>query len=275
MPELTETDPRAAAVLAGILAGQAAALHVVFMRGFADVLSNRQRSLRDVSRALKAQNQCRMALRLLLALRAVEQSQKNSRNRTNRLLKEEIPPHDQALGKAAPNVHLCQAEAPPQGIGMDARAPGPAGGADPVLATVEKIDWSANRLRQGPLRLECAQARLQKPRLCRRQARGTAASPRLRPHHRHRQAPPPHPLSRQRVGRNLNPTSPRAARLRSSEGRWGDRLSRSRAFARSPPRCLKPGRCVRHGPWHRLGSRAILAAKYAKYGGETCAHSNT
>jgi hypothetical protein len=32
---------------------------------------------------------------------------------------------------------------------------------------------------------------------------------------------------------------------------------------------------VRHGPWHRLGSRAILAAKYAKYGGETCAHSNT
>jgi hypothetical protein len=91
LPELMETDPRAAAVLADILAGQAAALHVVFMRGFVDVLSNRERSLRDVSRALKAQNQCRIALRLMLALRAAEQSQKKSRNRTNRLLKDEKP----------------------------------------------------------------------------------------------------------------------------------------------------------------------------------------
>jgi len=115
VPELTETDPRAAAVLAGILAGQAAALHVVFMRGFADVLSNRQRSLRDVSRALKAQNQCRMALRLLLALRAVEQSQKNSRNRTNKLMKAEIVLYDQQLTNAPAGPDLCSRQpAPPR-----------------------------------------------------------------------------------------------------------------------------------------------------------------
>jgi len=54
LPEPIETDPRAAAVVAKILARQAAALHVVFMRGFVDVLSNKDRSLRDVSRALKA-----------------------------------------------------------------------------------------------------------------------------------------------------------------------------------------------------------------------------
>jgi hypothetical protein len=71
-----ETDPRTAAVVAETLARQAAALHVVFMRGFAEVLSKKDRSLRDVSRALKAQNQCRIALRLMLALRAVEQSPK-------------------------------------------------------------------------------------------------------------------------------------------------------------------------------------------------------
>ena len=77
MPEPMETDPHPATVIANILAGQAAALHRVFMRGFVDVLANKDRSLRDVSRALKAQNQCRMALRLLIALRALEQSQKN------------------------------------------------------------------------------------------------------------------------------------------------------------------------------------------------------
>ena len=83
MPEPIETEPHLAGVLADILAGQAAALHVVFMRGFADVLSKKDRSLRDVSRALKAQNQCRIALRLLLKLRAVIELQKNLRNRTN------------------------------------------------------------------------------------------------------------------------------------------------------------------------------------------------
>jgi hypothetical protein len=219
MLELIEPDPSAAAVVAKILARQAAALHVVFMRGFVDVLSNRDRSLRDVSRALKAQNQCRIALRLMLALRALEQSQKNSRNRTNRLLKEKIPHDDQALGKAAPNVHLCQAEAPPQRIGLVAPklrsseggvvtgAPRQASGADPILATVEKIDRSANRRRQDPLHLECAQTRAQKPRLYRTEARRATASSRLRRDNRPRQAPPPHALSHQGIGRSLNLTS--------------------------------------------------------------------
>ena len=54
---------------------------------------------------------------------------------------------------------------------------------------------------------------------------------------------------------------------------WGDCPSRSPTLARSPPRCLEPSHCMRCRHWHRLGSRAILAAKYVKYGGETCAHS--
>ncbi len=41
MPELIETDPRAAAVMAETLARQAAALHVVFMRGFVDILAKK------------------------------------------------------------------------------------------------------------------------------------------------------------------------------------------------------------------------------------------
>jgi len=77
LPELIETDPHAVAVLADKLARHAAALHVVFMRGFAEILAKKERSLRDASRALRAQNQCRIALRLLLKLRAVMDSQKN------------------------------------------------------------------------------------------------------------------------------------------------------------------------------------------------------
>ena len=77
MPELIETDLHAAAVLAETLGRHAAALHVVFMRGFVDVLFKKERSLRDVSRALKAQNQSRTALRLVLKLRAVIESEKN------------------------------------------------------------------------------------------------------------------------------------------------------------------------------------------------------
>ena len=76
MPELIEPDEHATAVLAETLARQAAALHVVFMRAFAEILSNNERSPRDVSRALKAQHQCRTAIRLLIELRAAEQSQK-------------------------------------------------------------------------------------------------------------------------------------------------------------------------------------------------------
>jgi hypothetical protein len=48
---------------------------------------------------------------------------------------------------------------------------------------------------------------------------------------------------------------------------------------KSAARLIAPSPGLRSGgrrhPWHRLGSRAILNAKYAKYGGETCAHSNT
>ena len=97
MPELMETDPHAAAVLAETLARHAAALHRLFMRTFVDVLSNKERSLRDVSRALKAQHQCRTALRLMIKLRASERSQKKSWNRTNELMKTKIVPYDQRL----------------------------------------------------------------------------------------------------------------------------------------------------------------------------------
>ena len=82
MPEPIEARLPAPAVLADALARHAAALHVVFMRGFADILAKRDRSLRDASRTLKAQNLCRMAFGLLLKLQALEQAQKNSRNRT-------------------------------------------------------------------------------------------------------------------------------------------------------------------------------------------------
>jgi len=278
LPEPMETDARAAAVMAETLARQAAGLHRLFMRTFADVLSNKDRSLRDVSRALKAQNQCRIVLRLMLALRALEQAQKKSRNRTNRLLRGENLHHDQILAKASPEARLWSTKAPPQTVGMVSRTTCSTGGVAPVLATVDKVDRSANPLGQSPLRRECAQTRLQKPGLYRREARRAAACPRLRPNNRPGQNAPPHPVSHQRT---LNPTSPNAGRSirRSAFARsrigWGEPLQRSRTFARSPPRCLEPSRCMRLKPWHRLGSRAILAAKYVKYGGETCAHSNT
>jgi len=75
------------AALADLLAAQAAALHRVFARAFGDILSGNTRSFRDVGRALRAQNQCRIALRLLVGLRAAEQRTKKSRNRTNELLR--------------------------------------------------------------------------------------------------------------------------------------------------------------------------------------------
>jgi len=72
MPEPMETDPNTAVALADLLAAQAIALDRLFMRAFGDILSGNTRSLRDVSRALKAQAQSRTALRLLRALRAAE-----------------------------------------------------------------------------------------------------------------------------------------------------------------------------------------------------------
>jgi len=243
LPELMETEPRAAAVVAKILARQAAALHVVFMRGLVDVLSNKEPSLRDVSRALKAQNQCRIALRLMLALRAVEQSQKKSRNRTNRLLKKEIPHHAQALGRAAPNVRLCPANSPPQKVGLVARTTCSTGGAAPILAAVEKVDRSANRRRQDPLHLECAQTRPQEQSPYRTEARRAPASPRLRRDNRPRQNAPACPISdgncrrRQQehrvnpefhlppVGRSIRPRVPRTRKI----DRW--RAKRARALS--------------------------------------------
>ena len=99
MPEPIGTEPQTNA-MAETLAGQAAALHGLFTRTFGDVLSNKVRSHRDVGRALKAQAQCRTALKLLSALRKAEQALKKSRNRANGLLKEENLHHDQALGQA-------------------------------------------------------------------------------------------------------------------------------------------------------------------------------
>ena len=87
--EPTEDDPTLAA-LASLLAVQASRLHRLFMRTFADILSNKVRSDRDVSRALRAQAQSRAALLLLRALRAA-QSEK-SRNRNERTIGREKSP---------------------------------------------------------------------------------------------------------------------------------------------------------------------------------------
>ena len=47
------------------------------------------------------------------------------------------------------------------------------------------------------------------------------------------------------------------------------RRNAARPRLKYKPQCL--GASVRR-PWRRAGSRAILPAKYAKYGGETCGH---
>ena len=187
MPEPIDRDPHAAAVLAVVLAGHAAALDRLFARTFADILSNKIRSLRDVSRALTAQAQCRTALRLLHALRALERAREKSRNRTNRLLQEDNSHHDQALGQAPSESRSWPGEAPPQVLGLVARAPRPSGGGDPRLATLEKVDGSENERGQDPFRLECAQARLPKSPLHRTGPRGAPAYPPGRPNHRPRQ----------------------------------------------------------------------------------------
>ena len=115
MLEPIEDDPQLAG-LAELLAAQARDLHRVFMHAFVDMLSGKTRSFRDVSRALKAQNQCRIALRVLLALRAAMEAQKKSRNRTNELLEGENPDHDQDLRRASSEAHSCPDEAHAQGL---------------------------------------------------------------------------------------------------------------------------------------------------------------
>ena len=94
--EPIEDDPHLAA-LAELLAVQARDLNRIFARAFGDMLLGKTRSLRDIGRALKAQNQCRIALRLLLALRAA--AEKKSRNRTNGLLEKENRRHTKTLDK--------------------------------------------------------------------------------------------------------------------------------------------------------------------------------
>src|SRR5262249_5189212 len=80
------------------------------------MLSGKTRSFRDVGRALKAQNQCRIAVRVLLALRAAMDVQKKSRNRTNELLEDENSHRDQDLGRAASEPRSCPDKAPAQGL---------------------------------------------------------------------------------------------------------------------------------------------------------------
>ena len=112
--EPIEDDPHLAA-LADLLAAQARDLHRVFARAFADMLLGKTRSFRDVGRALKAQHQCRIALRLLVALRAAGQTTKKSPNRTNRLLREENRHHDQDLGQAPSESPSCPDQAAHRG----------------------------------------------------------------------------------------------------------------------------------------------------------------
>ena len=247
MPE-PENHLPSAAVLADVLAGQAAALHVVFMCGFLEMLLDKKRSLRDASRTLKAQNQCRMAFGLLLKLQALEQTEKKSRNRTSRLLKEENPNHDQALGKTPQDARLCPPQTPPQRVGVVPRTPRWAGGADPRLGALEKGDRSPNGRRQGPLRPECLETRLPKPRLHSKEARRAAASPRVRRDHRACQAPPPRRLSHRCFGQTLDPTSSNAGRSkRRREARrfgWADCLQRSRTCAPSSPHSSALSPCL-------------------------------
>jgi hypothetical protein len=111
--EPIEDDPHLAA-LAELLAAQVRDLSRVFARAFGDMLLGKTRSSRDIGRALKAQNQCRIALRLLLALRAAEESSKKTRNRTNKLLEKENLHHDQDFGQALAESPWCPDQTPPQ-----------------------------------------------------------------------------------------------------------------------------------------------------------------
>jgi hypothetical protein len=66
------------AALKDRLAAQARALNGVFAGAVGDMLRGKTRSFRDIGRALEAQNQCRTILRVVIALRAAEQSKKST-----------------------------------------------------------------------------------------------------------------------------------------------------------------------------------------------------
>jgi hypothetical protein len=112
------------AALAEVLAAQVHGLNRVFTRAVQDMLLGKTRSFRDVGRALKAQDQCRTAFRVLLALRAAMEMQKKSRNRTDELLKGENRDHHQDLGRAPSEGRSCPDRAQPQEIGLITRAGG-------------------------------------------------------------------------------------------------------------------------------------------------------
>ena len=174
--------------LISVLARQAFALDRLFMRAAADILLGKDRSLRDASRAVKAQHQSRTAFRLLIALQAARQKAEKSRNRTNELLERENPHHDQTLGQAPSETRLCRRQAPTQGLASG--APCPAGRDHPHLEALEKVERSADAGGQGPLGLERAEARLPKPPVRRAGPAGASAHTRRRSDDRARQAPP-------------------------------------------------------------------------------------
>lgn len=93
------------AVLADVLVAQAIALNRVYARAFGDILRGKTRSLRDVGRALKAQNQCRIALKLLIALRG-------RGNRTTKLLEAENSHHSQGRGHPVERPLVARTAAP-------------------------------------------------------------------------------------------------------------------------------------------------------------------
>src|SRR6185503_2663138 len=234
------------------------------------------------------------------ALRALEQAQKKSRNRTNRLLRGENLHHDQILAKASPEARLWSTKAPPQSVEMvggrvrakvaarilNPTAPntGSGGGIRPSnFVPQPNTAFPSSLVGRGPVSDSGAVAGPSEDGL------GVSTAPMrvrgvpdvvLKPTSpnagRIGLALPTCPPKLEERRRKLRPVRRSAQREGGrSEGRWGDCPSRSPPFARSPPRCLEPGRRMTSLPWHRLGSRAILPAKYVKYGGETCAHSNT
>jgi hypothetical protein len=113
------------AAVKGLLAAHACELSRVFARAFEDMLRGKTRSVRDVSRALKAQNQCRIALRLLVTLSQAEQRAKKSRNRTNKLLEDENRHHDQDVGCPLAESHSRPDEARTQELAEAACPPKP------------------------------------------------------------------------------------------------------------------------------------------------------
>ena len=252
MPDPDELQPCISGGIADVLVVHIQALNRLFMRAFADIESGTIRSRRDVGRALKAQAQCRMAVRLLLALRAAEQAAEKSRNPTNGLLKEENPHHDQDLGQISTS-----AQAPPQDIGltprkpqgtdgMAARASGAAKKAHPPHQALEEIDRPADKGRQGALGGERVETRLPKPRLPQAYPRGTPARPRSHPNHCACQGP--YPGHRQQSHHRLDGRSGRRAAHHTDLPWMGSDGSHDRGLARSALiRTISCGTAARSG----------------------------